>query len=71
MAFFGLIAIVSLLQTLLLLILYNNVVFIVVLAALLAAWTRIHRIRRRGWAELHLKFEEVPEPAIHSLNLLR
>ncbi|HEX4809534.1 MAG TPA: hypothetical protein VH325_11430 [Bryobacteraceae bacterium] len=71
LAFFGLIAIVSLLQNLLVVILYNRVAFLAVLAVLFAAWTHIHRMRRQGWAELRLKFDEVPEPAVQGLNLLR
>lgn len=70
LAFFGLFAVVSLLNALLLLILYNPVAFVVILAIMLTVWTRMHRMRRRGWTELRLKFEELPEPAVRSLNLL-
>lgn len=71
LAFFGLIALVSLLQGLLLSMLSNGVVFVIIMATLMAAWTRIRRMRRHGWAELALKFEEVPDPAVHGLNLLK
>lgn len=71
MAFFGLIAIISLLHTLLVTVLYNGLVFVPIFAILLAVWTRVHRARRKSWAERRLMFDEVPESAIHGLNLLR
>jgi 4-amino-4-deoxy-L-arabinose transferase-like glycosyltransferase len=71
LAFFGLIGAVALLQSLLLAILYNGAAFVVVLAALLAAWTRIRSVRRQGWTGRRLKYDDVPEPVVHGLNLLR
>ena len=70
LAFFGLIAAVSLLHRLLLSILYNRLVTVITMAVLLAVWTSIHRVRRHSWADLHLKYEEVPDPAVYGLNLL-
>jgi len=37
----------------------------------MAAWALIHRLRRQGWAELRLQYEDVPDPAIHGLNVLK
>jgi len=71
LAFFGLIAVVSLLHSLLLEILYNGVASMIFVVLLLAIWAHVHRARRRSWAELRMKFEEQPEPAVRSLNLLR
>lgn len=71
MQFFGLITLVPLLHTLLLATLYNGVALVMVIALLMAAWARIHRARGRGRAEVRLKYDEVPEAAIHGLNLLR
>ena len=71
LAFFGLLGVVAALHSLLVATLYNGVVFVIVLAVLLAAWTRIRRMRRQGWAELRLKYEEAPAPAVYGLNLLR
>ncbi len=71
LAFFGLIGGIALLHTVLLAILYNTAVFVIVLAVLIAASVHIHRMRRQGWSELRLKYEELPEPAVRELNLLK
>lgn len=68
--FFAVVALVPVLQTLLLATLYSTLTFAFVLSALIAAWMRVHALRRDGWIELRLKFDEAPEPAIHGLNLL-
>ena len=39
--------------------------------ALLTAFGDRHRSRRDHWAETRLIYDEAPDPAIHSLNLLR
>jgi hypothetical protein len=51
--------------------LYHPAAFVVVLTILLAGWARLHAIRREGWGDLRLKYEESPDPAIHGLNLLK
>jgi len=38
---------------------------------LLAVGFHFHRSRRDHWAETRLIYDEAPDPAIHSLNLLR
>ena len=67
----SLIAAVPLLHWLLLSILYDRLLTVIVMTVLLAVWTSIHRVRRQSWAELHLKYEELPDPAVYGLNLLR
>ena len=32
-------------------------------------WRRVHAARREAWGELRLTYDEVPDPAIHGLNL--
>jgi hypothetical protein len=71
MAFFGLLGLVALLEGALLEILYNVAIFAFTLVAILLAWFYAHKRRKNGWAELPLKFEDLPEPAVRSLNLLR
>ncbi|MGH9630813.1 MAG: hypothetical protein ACRD7E_21070, partial [Bryobacteraceae bacterium] len=69
--FFGLISLIPVAHSLLLATLYNKAAFLLVLAVLLAAWTRLRRMRRQNWLGLRLKYDETPEPAVHGLNLLR
>lgn len=69
--FFGLITLVPVLQAVLLATLYNRIAYTAVLAALIFAWTRARVARRESRSDLRLKYEELPEPAIHGLNLLR
>jgi hypothetical protein len=71
LAFFGLVAMVSLLQSLLLAVLYNGAVFVTLWAVLLGVWVYIHGVRRQGWDEQRLKYDEAPEPAVYGLNLLQ
>jgi hypothetical protein len=37
----------------------------------LTAWTRVHALRREGWADRRLIYDELPEAPVHALNLLR
>lgn len=71
LAFFGLIGGIALVHALLMAILFRAVVLAMVLAALFAVLTHFHRMRRKGWPELRLKYEEVPEPAVRELRLLK
>jgi hypothetical protein len=68
--FFAVIAMVSILQMLLLATLYSPLAFAILLSAVIAVWTRVHALRRDGWTEMRLRFDEAPEPAVHGLNLL-
>jgi hypothetical protein len=67
----GLLVLLPIVNALLLACLYNRTAFAIVLVIVLAAWARIHAARREGWGELRLRYEEAPDPAIHTLNLLR
>ena len=49
----------------------NLWIYIGLLAAFLIAWRRLRRSRLEAWAELPVTYDEAPEPAVHSLNLLR
>lgn len=69
--FFAVLALAPLLQSLLLAALYIPLAYAASLAAAIVAWTRIHAVRTEAWPELLLKFDERPEPAVESLNLLR
>jgi hypothetical protein len=59
------------LQSLLLEIVYNNAAMGIVLGILLIACAYTHKRRREDWGTLSLKYEDVPEPAVHGLNLLK
>jgi len=44
---------------------------IAVLAVTVAAWLAFYSARRQSFGELRLTYDDLPEPAIHGLNLLR
>ena len=67
----GLFVLFPIVNGILLACLYNPVAFAIVLIILVAVWARLHASRREGWGELRLKYEELPDPAIHGLNLLK
>ena len=69
--FFAVITLVPVLNAVLLAVLYKVPALVVALAALAAAWTRVHALRQEGWSDLRLKYEELPDPAVHGLNLMR
>ena len=68
---FVLIGLLPIVNAALLACLYNRAVYVGVLTILLAAWARVHASRRVGWGDIRLRYEEVPDPAVHSLNLLK
>jgi hypothetical protein len=51
--------------------LYHPIVYVVMLAVTVAAWLAFYSTRRQGFGELRLTYDDLPEPAIHGLNLLR
>lgn len=67
----GLLALLPALSGLFFACLYNWIGFVVLTIALLVAWVRLRAARREGWEDLRLRYEEIPDPAIHGLNLLR
>jgi hypothetical protein len=71
LGFFGLLGVLALVHTLLVAALYNDALFVSMLSLLLFAWWRIHLARRQGWMYLRLRYEDVPAPVVHALNLLR
>ena len=68
---FALIGLLPMVNAALLACLYNRAAYVGVLTVLLVAWARVHAWRRQGWGEMRLRYEEEPDPAIHSLNLLK
>ena len=50
---------------------YSRTLFVVMLVLLVTAAFFLHANRMRARGELHLKFEELPEPAILTLSLLK
>jgi hypothetical protein len=69
--FFGVITLVPVLQAILLATLYNRLAYPAVLATLIFAWTRARAARREADTDLRLRYEELPDPAVQGLNLLR
>jgi hypothetical protein len=56
---------------LLLISLYHPIVYVVMLAAIVALWLGLFSARREGFGDLRLTYDDLPDPAIHGLNLLR
>jgi hypothetical protein len=68
---FALLAALPAVNGILLACLYNWFMFASVFLAVLAVGVHFYRSRRQAWGELRLRYDESPDPAIHSLNLLR
>jgi hypothetical protein len=66
---FALLALLPVVNAILLAGLYNWAWFASALLALLAIGARMRRARRQAWEEIRLRYDEAPEPAIHSLHL--
>jgi len=56
---------------LLLISLYQPVAYVIVLGVIVGLWLSLHSSRRQGFGELRLMYDDLPDPAIHGLNLLR
>lgn len=69
--FLGLLTLLPIVSTIMLASLYNLAGFLVALAVLLAGWVRIHVVRSETWGEVPLKYQDLPDPAIHGLDLLQ
>jgi hypothetical protein len=67
--FLGLLMALPLVNWVLLSALYNWMVCVVVLPVLFTIWSRIRVERREGWSDQRIQYDEVPDPAIHALNL--
>ncbi len=68
---FALFAFLAPLNALLLSCLYDWALFLFVLTILLVSWVMLHSNRMRARDEVRLKYEELPDPAILSLSLLK
>jgi len=68
---FALLAALPVVSAILLACLDNWLLYAATFAVLLAIWVRSSRARREHWAESRLLYDDTPDPAIHSLNLLR
>ncbi len=51
--------------------LYQPVVYLILFALVLAVWRALFSARRAGLDELRLTYDDLPEPAVHGLNLMR
>ena len=51
--------------------LYEPVLYVVIVGVIVAAWLGLYSTRRHGIGELRLTYDDLPEPAVHGLNLLR
>ncbi len=65
----GLVVFVPILNMILSAALFSGAGFTFVLVMTAVAWRRIHAARREMWGELKLKYDELPEPAVHGLGL--
>jgi hypothetical protein len=67
----GILSAFPLVNGLILISLYQPIVYVVMLAVTVAAWLAFYSARRQSFGELRLTYDDLPEPAIHGLNLLR
>lgn len=71
LAFFGLLGVLSLAHALLVAVLSDVLSFVYTFAAIVAVWLRKRAARRESWTYLRLRYDDTPEPAVQSLELLR
>ncbi len=71
LAFFGLAGVFALLSTVLMDVLTNPLHYVLTLAGVVALWARKLIVRRDSWEYLRLCYEDTPEPAVKSLDLLK
>lgn len=67
---FGLLAALPAVNAILVAALYNWAIFAAAFGLLAAIWLRFFRQRRQAWSETRLRYEDAPEVAIHTLNLM-
>jgi hypothetical protein len=68
---FALLTLLPIVNATLLASIYSRTLFVVNSVLLLTTLLFLHTNRMRARGELHLKFEELPEPAVQTLSLLR
>jgi hypothetical protein len=67
----GIVGAFPIVNGLLLVSLYQPIAYVVVLSAIVAIWLGLFSSRRAGLVDLRLTYDDLPDPAIHGLNLLR
>jgi hypothetical protein len=67
----GLLTFLPVVNAILLGALYNPLGYVAVSGLLVSAWARIHAMRIESWGDQLLKYDDLPEPVIHGLNLAR
>jgi hypothetical protein len=67
----GILGAFPILNGLLLVSLYQPIVYVLVLGVFVAIWLSLYSARREGLIDLRLTYDDLPDPAIHGLNLLR
>jgi hypothetical protein len=66
----GILGAFPLINGLLLVSLYKPIAYVVIIGVIVASWFGLHSTRRQGFGELRLIYDDLPDPAIHGLNLL-
>jgi hypothetical protein len=67
----GILGALPLVNGLMVISLYAPVFYVVMFTIILAVWRGLYSARRQGFGELRLTYDELPDPAIHGLNLMR
>jgi hypothetical protein len=67
----GILGALPLVNGLLVISLYQPIAYVIIFAVLVATWLGLYSARRAGLGDLRLTYEELPDPAIHGLNLMR
>jgi hypothetical protein len=67
----GILSALPLVNGLLLVSLYHPIAYVVIFGVIVAIWLGLYSTRRQGFGELRLTYDDLPDPAIHGLNLLR
>ena len=67
----GILGALPLVNGLLVISLYQPIAYGIVFVVLCAIWLGLYSARRQGFGELRLTYDDLPDPAIHGLNLMR
>jgi hypothetical protein len=68
---FAILGLLPAVNAILLACLSNRLLFAAVLLVLIGVWAPMHVLRKQTQDDLRLRYDELPEPAVHSLNLLK
>ena len=68
---FAILGLLPAVNAILLACLYNRFLFAAALLVLIGVWVPTQLLRKENQGSLRLKYDELPEPAVHSLNLLK